>query len=135
MGRKCLSGLVQPGAGDRRADPGGQVDASAAGRAVAGGMQDLQRIAGKVPQVRAHADRFCPTAPAAASRYRRPPGVGRVGHDGPMATIRRLQDPDAPAVAGLIERCLRNVNSRDYPVEIIERTTTSCAGTSRDLHR
>ncbi|MEV4134098.1 GNAT family N-acetyltransferase [Dactylosporangium sp. NPDC049742] len=38
-----------------------------------------------------------------------------------MATIRRLQDVDAPAVAAIIERCLREVNSRDYPIEIIER--------------
>ncbi|MFF5225475.1 GNAT family N-acetyltransferase [Dactylosporangium sp. NPDC000521] len=38
-----------------------------------------------------------------------------------MATIRQLQHADAPAVAALIERCLREVNSRDYPAEIIER--------------
>jgi GNAT superfamily N-acetyltransferase len=38
-----------------------------------------------------------------------------------MATIRRFDDIDAPAVAGLIERCLREVNSRDYPSEVIER--------------
>jgi GNAT superfamily N-acetyltransferase len=36
-------------------------------------------------------------------------------------TIRRFDDADAPAVAGLIERCLREVNSRDYPTEVIER--------------
>ena len=38
-----------------------------------------------------------------------------------MATIRRFDSADAPAVAGLIERCLREVNSRDYPGEVIER--------------
>lgn len=38
-----------------------------------------------------------------------------------MATIRRFDSADAPAVAGLIERCLREVNSRDYPSDIIER--------------
>jgi GNAT superfamily N-acetyltransferase len=49
-----------------------------------------------------------------------------------MATIRRLQDADAPAVAGLIERCLREVNSRDYPAEIIERM---CAHFTEDRIR
>jgi GNAT superfamily N-acetyltransferase len=38
-----------------------------------------------------------------------------------VATIRRLRDADAPTVAGIIEHCLREVNSRDYPAEIIER--------------
>ncbi|WP_433288237.1 GNAT family N-acetyltransferase [Micromonospora sp. CA-244673] len=38
-----------------------------------------------------------------------------------MVTIRRFDNADALAVAGLIERCLREVNSRDYPSEIIER--------------
>jgi GNAT superfamily N-acetyltransferase len=38
-----------------------------------------------------------------------------------MVTIRRFDDADAPAVADLIKRCLREVNSRDYPSEIIER--------------
>ena len=38
-----------------------------------------------------------------------------------MVTIRRFDNGDASAVAGLIERCLREVNSRDYPSEIIER--------------
>jgi GNAT superfamily N-acetyltransferase len=35
--------------------------------------------------------------------------------------IRRFTNADAVAVAGIIERCLREVNSRDYPSEIIER--------------
>jgi GNAT superfamily N-acetyltransferase len=38
-----------------------------------------------------------------------------------MVTIRRFHNADAPAVAALIERCLREVNSCDYPSEIIER--------------
>ncbi|MGI5240095.1 GNAT family N-acetyltransferase [Dactylosporangium sp. CA-139066] len=38
-----------------------------------------------------------------------------------MVTIRRFDNADALAVAGLIERCLREVNSRDYPSEVIER--------------
>ncbi|MEU7676695.1 GNAT family N-acetyltransferase [Micromonospora taraxaci] len=38
-----------------------------------------------------------------------------------MATIRPFDSADAPAVAALIERCLREVNSRDYPSEVIER--------------
>jgi GNAT superfamily N-acetyltransferase len=38
-----------------------------------------------------------------------------------VATIRRLRDADAPTVAGIIGHCLREVNSRDYPAEIIER--------------
>ncbi|MEV4515428.1 GNAT family N-acetyltransferase [Dactylosporangium sp. NPDC049525] len=38
-----------------------------------------------------------------------------------MTTVRRFEAGDAPAVAGLIGRCLREVNSRDYPAEIIER--------------
>ncbi|WP_433076988.1 GNAT family N-acetyltransferase [Dactylosporangium sp. CA-052675] len=38
-----------------------------------------------------------------------------------MVTIRRFNNADALAVAGLIERCLREVNSRDYPSEVIER--------------
>jgi GNAT superfamily N-acetyltransferase len=38
-----------------------------------------------------------------------------------MVTIRQFDNPDAVAVAGLIERCLREVNSRDYPSEVIER--------------
>ena len=38
-----------------------------------------------------------------------------------MTTIRRFDNADARAVAGLIERCLREVNSRDYPSEVIER--------------
>ena len=38
-----------------------------------------------------------------------------------MTTIRAFDDADAPAVAALIHRCLREVNSRDYPPEIIER--------------
>jgi GNAT superfamily N-acetyltransferase len=38
-----------------------------------------------------------------------------------MATIRRFNNADALAVAGLIERCLREVNSRDYASEVIER--------------
>ncbi|MEU1586861.1 GNAT family N-acetyltransferase [Micromonospora sp. NPDC005710] len=38
-----------------------------------------------------------------------------------MATIRLFDNADAAAVAGLIERCLRDVNSRDYPSEVIER--------------
>ncbi|WFF00111.1 GNAT family N-acetyltransferase [Micromonospora sp. WMMD964] len=38
-----------------------------------------------------------------------------------MATIRPFDSADAPGVAGLIERCLREVNSRDYPSEVIER--------------
>ncbi|MEU4620262.1 GNAT family N-acetyltransferase [Actinoplanes sp. NPDC023801] len=35
--------------------------------------------------------------------------------------IRAFQDADAEAVAGLVALCLRAVNSRDYPPEIIER--------------
>lgn len=31
---------------------------------------------------------------------------------------------DGPAVADVIERCLREVNSRDYPAEIIDRMCT-----------
>ncbi|MFF5229485.1 GNAT family N-acetyltransferase [Dactylosporangium sp. NPDC000521] len=38
-----------------------------------------------------------------------------------MVTIRRFDNADAPAVAGIIENCLREVNSRDYPSEVIER--------------
>ncbi|BCY12163.1 GNAT family N-acetyltransferase [Actinoplanes sp. L3-i22] len=38
-----------------------------------------------------------------------------------MTTIRLFQDEDAPTVAELIGRCLREVNSRDYPAELIER--------------
>ncbi|MEV4134186.1 GNAT family N-acetyltransferase [Dactylosporangium sp. NPDC049742] len=38
-----------------------------------------------------------------------------------MVTIRRFDNADAHAVAGIIERCLREVNSRDYPSEIIDR--------------
>jgi GNAT superfamily N-acetyltransferase len=38
-----------------------------------------------------------------------------------MTTIRLFQDEDASAVAELIGRCLREVNSRDYPAEVIER--------------
>jgi GNAT superfamily N-acetyltransferase len=38
-----------------------------------------------------------------------------------MTTIRRFAAADAPAVAGLIARCLREVNSRDYPADIIDR--------------
>src|SRR5439155_14481674 len=62
-------GLVQPRADDRRAHPVGQVDASAAEGAVAAGFEDLHRVAGEIPQIRTHADRFCPTPPAAATRY------------------------------------------------------------------
>lgn len=36
-------------------------------------------------------------------------------------TIRRFTDGDAEAVADLIQVCLRTVNSRDYPPEIIDR--------------
>ncbi|WP_426503507.1 GNAT family N-acetyltransferase [Dactylosporangium sp. McL0621] len=35
--------------------------------------------------------------------------------------IRRFEPGDAAIVAGLIARCLREVNSRDYPPELIER--------------
>ncbi|GAB3845919.1 GNAT family N-acetyltransferase [Dactylosporangium cerinum] len=35
--------------------------------------------------------------------------------------IRRFEAADAPVVAGIIERCLREVNSRDYSADIIER--------------
>jgi GNAT superfamily N-acetyltransferase len=38
-----------------------------------------------------------------------------------MTTIRLFRAGDAPAVSELIERCLREVNSRDYPTELIER--------------
>ncbi|MEU4215807.1 GNAT family N-acetyltransferase [Actinoplanes sp. NPDC026623] len=35
--------------------------------------------------------------------------------------IRTFQPRDGPAVSGIIVRCLREVNSRDYPAEIIAR--------------
>ncbi|MFI5836156.1 GNAT family N-acetyltransferase [Micromonospora sp. NPDC051300] len=38
-----------------------------------------------------------------------------------MVIVRRFDNADASAVASLIERCLREVNSRDYPSEVIER--------------
>jgi GNAT superfamily N-acetyltransferase len=37
------------------------------------------------------------------------------------AHVREFRDADAEAVAGLVAVCLRTVNSRDYPPEIIER--------------
>ena len=38
-----------------------------------------------------------------------------------MTAVRKFEAADAPVVAGLIGRCLREVNSRDYSAEIIER--------------
>ncbi|MBQ1041524.1 hypothetical protein KBX35_01365 [Micromonospora sp. C32] len=38
-----------------------------------------------------------------------------------MVIVRRFDNADALAVAGLIERCLREANSHDYPSEVIER--------------
>ncbi|GAA2689706.1 GNAT family N-acetyltransferase [Actinoplanes palleronii] len=38
-----------------------------------------------------------------------------------MTTIRLFRPDDAVAVAELITRCLREVNSRDYPAELIDR--------------
>ncbi|MBQ1049747.1 GNAT family N-acetyltransferase [Micromonospora sp. C51] len=38
-----------------------------------------------------------------------------------MTRVRLFRQDDASAVAELIERCLREVNSRDYPAELIER--------------
>ena len=38
-----------------------------------------------------------------------------------MTTIRPFETGDAAAVAGIIARCLREVNSRDYPPDIIDR--------------
>ncbi|MGK5445066.1 GNAT family N-acetyltransferase [Micromonospora sp. URMC 105] len=38
-----------------------------------------------------------------------------------MATIRSFEDADASAVVELIECCLRQVNSHDYPADVIER--------------
>lgn len=38
-----------------------------------------------------------------------------------MTTIRPFETDDAAAVAGLIARCLREVNSHDYPPEVIDR--------------
>ena len=38
-----------------------------------------------------------------------------------MTRIRLFRPDDAPTVADLIDRCLRDVNSRDYPAETIER--------------
>jgi GNAT superfamily N-acetyltransferase len=35
--------------------------------------------------------------------------------------IRPYRDGDAPAVAAIIARCVREINSRDYPPEIVER--------------
>ncbi|MER7277234.1 GNAT family N-acetyltransferase [Dactylosporangium sp. NPDC000244] len=35
--------------------------------------------------------------------------------------IRRFEEVDAVVVAGIIGRCLRETNSRDYPAEVIER--------------
>ncbi|WP_432973024.1 hypothetical protein [Dactylosporangium sp. CA-233914] len=44
-----------------------------------------------------------------------------------MATTRRPDNVDAPTVAGLIERCLREGNSRDDPSsEVIERMYDHC---------
>ncbi|GII52719.1 GNAT family acetyltransferase [Planotetraspora thailandica] len=38
-----------------------------------------------------------------------------------VVEIRLFRSGDGPAVADVIERCLRELNSRDYPEEIIER--------------
>lgn len=38
-----------------------------------------------------------------------------------MVEIRSFRPGDGPAVSGIIVRCLREVNSRDYPAEIIAR--------------
>ncbi|SLM01703.1 GCN5 family acetyltransferase [Actinoplanes sp. SE50/110] len=38
-----------------------------------------------------------------------------------MTTIRSFRPADAAAVAALIARCLREVNSRDYPPDLIDR--------------
>ncbi|MEV0134266.1 GNAT family N-acetyltransferase [Dactylosporangium sp. NPDC050688] len=38
-----------------------------------------------------------------------------------VMTIRRFEAEDATAIAGIIARCLREVNSRDYPPDIIDR--------------
>jgi hypothetical protein len=38
-----------------------------------------------------------------------------------MVTIKWFSNADALAVAGLIKRCLREVNSRGYSSELIER--------------
>jgi GNAT superfamily N-acetyltransferase len=46
-----------------------------------------------------------------------------------VVEIRTFQPGDARRVAEVIQRCLREVNSRDYPVELIERM---CAHFSAD---
>ncbi|MEU8516951.1 GNAT family N-acetyltransferase [Kitasatospora sp. NPDC048722] len=38
-----------------------------------------------------------------------------------MIAIRSFRPDDAPRVAEIVRRCLREVNSRDYPAEVIER--------------
>ena len=38
-----------------------------------------------------------------------------------MTTIRPFETEDAAVVAGIIDRCLREVNSRDYPPDVIDR--------------
>ncbi|RKN18270.1 GNAT family N-acetyltransferase [Micromonospora musae] len=38
-----------------------------------------------------------------------------------MVQIRLFRPGDGSAVADLVQRCLREVNSRDYPAEIVER--------------
>ncbi|BCJ40045.1 GNAT family acetyltransferase [Actinoplanes ianthinogenes] len=38
-----------------------------------------------------------------------------------MTTIRLFRATDAPIVSDVIERCLRKVNSRDYPPDLIDR--------------
>ncbi|MET7422693.1 GNAT family N-acetyltransferase [Dactylosporangium sp. NPDC005555] len=38
-----------------------------------------------------------------------------------MTTVRRFEVGDAPVVAEMIRRCLREVNSRDYSADIIDR--------------
>ncbi|MFI6266689.1 GNAT family N-acetyltransferase [Micromonospora sp. NPDC051006] len=41
-----------------------------------------------------------------------------------MVEVRLFRPGDGPAVVDVIERCLRELNSRDYPAEIIDRMCT-----------